>query len=201
MRRGLWLRLIVEKNLEVKKENMKNFYFTFGSWERYPYQDTYLVVVASDSNNAFDAFRKKYPDIHNGCLNCSFWYDEKQWKNDVNAYYKAMPPAEVILADGCFRDKPDGYGDVVVYVPYAKQIVLVSEGTGMLPEDMKKSGYVDYIYYAQYEFRSGSIEAVNVGHVLLEDSFRDRYACTADCIRDVMDMAYGNPLIGCMILD
>ena len=52
-----------------------------------------------------------------------------------------------------------------------------------------------------YEFRSGSIEAVNVGHVLLEDSFRDRYACTADCIRDVMDMAYGNPLIGYMILD
>lgn len=48
------------------------FYFTFGSWEKFPYKNTYLIVVASSYKDAVDGFRKKHPDIIPGYMNCSF---------------------------------------------------------------------------------------------------------------------------------
>ena len=42
---------------------MKRYYFTFGSWEKFPYKNTYLVVVASNFDDATAAFREKYPDM------------------------------------------------------------------------------------------------------------------------------------------
>lgn len=37
---------------------MEKFYFTFGSWEKFPYKNTYLIVVASGYKDAVDGFRK-----------------------------------------------------------------------------------------------------------------------------------------------
>ena len=49
-----------------------------------------------------------------------------------------------------------------------KQIVRIAEGTGdnLLPEDQDQ-GYVDYIYYEQYEL-SQDMPEVDGGQVMLE---------------------------------
>lgn len=176
------------------------FYFTFGSWEKFPYKNTYLIVVASDYKDAVDGFRKNHPDITPGCMNCSDCYSEKEWE-ETGKYYENRKPAEVIWTENCFGKKPDGYDDVFVFVPEMKQIIRIAEGNGsnLLPED-EEAGYVDYIYYEQHELSNGMPE-VDGGQILLEEMLRDKYSCMADCIEDVLSMAYGNYLVDCMILN
>lgn len=79
---------------------MEKYYFTFGSWEKFPYQNTYLTVVASGYEDAVKTFREKYPDITPNCLNCSDCYGEKEWER-VGQYYADMAPAEVIWTKSC----------------------------------------------------------------------------------------------------
>ena len=47
------------------------------------------------------------------------------------------------------------YADLYIFIPVMKQIIRIAEGTGdnLLPEDIEE-GYVDYIYYEQYELLS-----------------------------------------------
>lgn len=59
---------------------MKNFYFTFGSWEGFPYQHGYLIAKADDLSNAIAKFREKYPDKHKNTVNCAFYYTEEEWQ-------------------------------------------------------------------------------------------------------------------------
>lgn len=82
----------------------------------------------------------------------------------------------------CFGKKPEGYDDLFVFVPEMKQIIRIAEGSGdnLLPEDIE-DGYVDYIYYEQYEL-SNNMPEVDGGQILMEEMFRDKYECTADCI-------------------
>lgn len=58
---------------------------------------------------------------------------------------------------------------------------------------------MDYIYYAQHELNIDMPE-VDGGMVLLEKPLRDKYRCMADCIPDVLDMAYGSYMAGCVVL-
>ena len=178
---------------------MKKYYFTFVSWTEFPYQNTYLLVAASDYSDAVRGFRKEHPDINPGCLNCSGCYDEKQWES-AGGRYSDRAPAEVIWTENCFGRKPEGYDDLFVFVMEMRQIICIAEGSGdnLLPED-KKEGYVDYIYYEQYEIEVGMPE-VDGGQILLEEPLRDKYRCMADCIQDVLSMVYGNCLTDCMIL-
>ena len=64
-----------------------------------------------------------------------------------------------------------------IFVPEMKQIVRIAEGTGdnLLPEDQDQ-GYVDYIYYEQYEL-SQDMPEVDGGQVMLEKMVRDQYRC------------------------
>ena len=84
--------------------------------------------------------------------------------------------------------------------PGARQIVRIAEGTGdnLLEEDAN-AGYVDYIYYEQYEL-SQDMPEVDGGQVMLEKMVRDQYRCMADSIQDVLSMAYGSYMYDCMIL-
>lgn len=50
---------------------MNKFYFTFGSLEQFPYQNTYLIIIADNLAKAIATFRKKYPDRHPNTVNCS----------------------------------------------------------------------------------------------------------------------------------
>ena len=100
----------------------------------------------------------------------------------------------------CSGKKPEGYGDLFIFVPEMRQVIRISEGTGdnLLWEDQEK-GYVDYIYYDQHEL-SIDMPVVDGGQVLLEGMFRSLFRCTADCIPRVLDTAYGEESIGYVIL-
>lgn len=88
-----------EKIFEYAGIEMKPYYFTFGSWERFPYQNTYLVVYGIDMHDALKKYRSKYPDVHQDTVNCSSWYNEEQWKEVLErskGRWYNEPPAEVI---------------------------------------------------------------------------------------------------------
>lgn len=91
------------------------------------------------------------------------------------------------------------YGDVFIFVPEKRQVIHISEGSGdnLLQEDIE-NGYVDYIYYDQYELGADVME-VDGGQILLEEMLGDKYRCMEECIPDVLEMAYGC-LIGFIIL-
>lgn len=178
---------------------MEKFYFTFGSSRQFPYQNTYLVVAASDYRDAVQEFRKKYPDITPACMNCSDCYSDEEWK-EAGKYYLNQKPAEVVWTGTCFGKKPEGFEDLFIFVPEMRQIIYIVEGSGdnLSSEDLEQ-GYVDYIYYEQYGLDAGMPE-VDGGVLLLERMLRKQYDCLADCIPDVLDMVYGNSLVNCMIL-
>ena len=73
---------------------MKKYYFTFGSWEQFPYQNGYLIVQADSRNDAIAKYRAKHPDINEGIVNCAFIYSEEQFSFDC---YKGRQPFEVIV--------------------------------------------------------------------------------------------------------
>lgn len=124
---------------------------------------------------------------------------EKQW-TDVGKDYSDCSPAEIIWTETCFGVKPDGYEDLFIYVPEKRQVVRIAEGSGdnLLSEDVER-GYVDYIYYEQYELGIDMPE-VDGGQIMLKSLLRDEYQCISDCIPDVLDMAYGCSTVDCMIL-
>lgn len=94
----------------------------------------------------------------------------------------------------------DLFNTVYIYVPAVRQIVRISEGTGdnLLYED-RDEGFVDYIYYEQFELGI-DMQEVDGGQVMLTELFRDKYKCTAACIPDVLDMAYGSSTMGYIVL-
>lgn len=96
--------------------------------------------------------------------------------------------------------RQEGYRDLFIFVPQTGQIIRIAEGSGdnLLPEDIE-DGFVDYIYYEQYGLRAGMQEE-DGGQILLEELLRDRYCCMADCVPDVLDMAYGDRMIRYTIL-
>ena len=105
-----------------------------------------------------------------------------------------------VQAGTCPGTRPQGYGELFVFVPEMGQIVRIAEGTGdnLLRED-EEDGYVDYIYYEQHGLSDG-MPVVDGGMVLLKGMFRELFRCTADCIPRVLDMAYGTDTLGCTIL-
>lgn len=76
------------------KERNK-FYFTFGSDKDYPYQNTYLIVIADCMGEAMTKFTSKYPNRHFNCINCAFYYDEATWNKSIKLFYP-KEPAEII---------------------------------------------------------------------------------------------------------
>lgn len=76
-------------------DQKNRYYFTFGSHEGFPYQNTYLVVVAENINSAIEKFREKHKDRTPGFINCSFYYTEEQWNRDCAKFYTGKP-AEII---------------------------------------------------------------------------------------------------------
>lgn len=79
-----------------KDFNIEKFYFTFGSDSGFPYQKTYLIVIAETKQEAIRKFREKYPDRHKNTFNCSFVYSEEQWNGSLNQKYYPEEPAEII---------------------------------------------------------------------------------------------------------
>lgn len=93
------------------------------------------------------------------------------------------------------------FNTIHIFVPECKQIVRISEGTGdnLLDEDIA-AGYVDYIYYEQFDVGYDITEA-DGGQVMLTELFQDKFTCTKDAIPSVLDMAYGDESIKYIVLE
>ena len=76
---------------------MVKVYFTFGSWEKFPHRNGYMIVEAEDFKDAIATYREKYPDITERCVNCSDFYSEEQW-GIFGEYYKNQEPREVLIS-------------------------------------------------------------------------------------------------------
>lgn len=83
-----------QKIYEFAEIPQSPFYFTFGSWRQYPYQNTYLIVYGNGLNDAIRKFRCHFKDINEGIVNCSFWYNKENWEK--LGCYKNKKPAEII---------------------------------------------------------------------------------------------------------
>lgn len=83
------------------------------------------------------------------------------------------------------------FDDIYIFVPSAKEIIRIAEGDGcnLLEEDIQ-DGYVDYIYYEQYELGVDMPET-DGGQVMLTEAFHDRFSSMEECIPCVLNMAYG----------
>ena len=182
-----------------KGTEMERYYFTFGSRDGFPYQNTYLIVIAAGYDDAVKGFREKHPDVDPGRMNCSGCYGEEEWKT-AGKPYACRVPAEVIWTENCFGRKPEGYDDLFIYVPEMRHIIRISEGgRSCLTPENTDDGYADCICYDQYRLDAGMPET-DWGRMLLKETLNDRYRCMADCIPDVLDMEYGSRLVRCMIL-
>lgn len=59
---------------------MERFYFTFGTSQQFPYRGGWIEVHAPDYHAAVKTFRKKFPDINEGIVNCSDIYTATQFE-------------------------------------------------------------------------------------------------------------------------
>ena len=136
--------------------------------------------LTSERDDAVRKSRERYPNANESTMDYS--------------------PTDRAWTGACSEKRPEGYDDLFLYIPEAHQIIRIAEGTGdnLLEEDTD-AGHVDYIYYDQYML---DVDMPNVdgGMVLLDEMLREKYGCLADCIPDVLDMAYGSSLVGYRIL-
>ncbi len=97
----------------------KKYFFTFGSFKYFPYQNTYLVVIARNKSDACKGFRMKYPDRdpNHPSINCSGIYDEETWGKYVSKYYPNQEPVDIVFAPNCYGEAKDNYDDIYIYVP------------------------------------------------------------------------------------
>lgn len=90
---------IVENIIKImeKLEIIHNFYFTFGNEVNYPYSNSYLIVKATDRQEAIEKFDRKYPNpATDEVLNCTDYYDEDDWRLYAEDYYRKLTPVEII---------------------------------------------------------------------------------------------------------
>lgn len=65
---------VKKKTPLVSDVPLQSFYYTYGSWEGYPFCGGWSVVRAADREKADALFRKQHPDRTAGTLNCSDVY-------------------------------------------------------------------------------------------------------------------------------
>lgn len=88
-------------------------------------------------------------------------------------------------------DSLEKWADVRLYVPATDEIVVIKEGSGCnLDSDDIDAGYVDYIYYEQYDMES--LEESDGGQILKKELLRDSYGELSETIPEVLEMAYGS---------
>ena len=75
------------------------YFFTFGSSDKFPFNNGYLIVKAENIRQAVSLFRAYFPDRTDGVVNCSDYYTETCWENDVKKYYMGSKPKAIITSD------------------------------------------------------------------------------------------------------
>lgn len=85
---------------------MAKFYFTFGSDTKYPYGiGEYILIEAPNIYTAQRAFQAVHPNRPGSdCYNYSFEYNETEWKEIKDKYYKGVHPIEFFTADSVLQE-------------------------------------------------------------------------------------------------
>ena len=128
---------------------MNKYYFTFGSDERYPFQNGHLIVEANDINDAIKCFQKHYPNRPNSdTINCAFYYSEKQWSNVLKrGFHIGEKPKEILVANIISHFKEQMEDEYFIYK------------TSFANENVTFMGKDEYGYYRmQREFENGEEE-------------------------------------------
>lgn len=77
----------------VDNHYKKNYYFTFGSWKHYPFQEGYIIVRAETIREAAYKFMQAYPNPQDeDTVNCADYYGQEEWEERVQKYYKNREP-------------------------------------------------------------------------------------------------------------
>lgn len=146
-----------------------------------------------------DAARRKTDKMDDD----EFSWAERDWKESEVVGSNGTENRDCGLVNtNCMNPecKPNGYDDVCIFIPQRMQIVRISMGCSIgLSEEDEDQGYVDYIYYQQYDVECELTED-DGGEILLKEDFNEKYGCTADAIPDVIDEVYGDPSLKYMIL-
>ena len=81
---------------------------------------------------------------------------------------------------------------VNLYIPSKNQLVCIKEGSGdNLSYADRYEGYIDYIYYTQYDLGEDP-EEVDGGIILRKEFLADTHDSLEEVIDDVIDMAYSS---------
>lgn len=73
-------------------------YFTFGDHPQFPFgRGDYVVSEGLDRKDAIAKFRRQYPDVNEGYLNCAFYYSEKEFADIRKEFYNGKEPAAVLV--------------------------------------------------------------------------------------------------------
>lgn len=59
---------------------IKNFYFTYGTSESYPFQGGWTKIEAFNRECAIQIFKALHPNIHEGIINCCDMYTEEEFR-------------------------------------------------------------------------------------------------------------------------
>lgn len=66
------------------------FYYTFGTADQFPFKKGWVEVHAQNRKEADAFFRLRFPDCHEGTLNCSFVYSQDEFRKQ-EAVYNSHP--------------------------------------------------------------------------------------------------------------
>lgn len=147
------------------------FYFTFGSDDSFPYRNGYIVVFAEDLLQSFSIFREHYPDIHQDCLNCSFYYTEEQWEktgmgklDDYPCYKTIYPTNKAKPSSGkgtreFYIDTP--LGKIKVYAKHQKD--TPNEYPGVFVDFIDNEGELITLACTEYDSLHGTIQTCVYG--------------------------------------
>ncbi len=85
-------------------KDLNRYYITFGSDERFPFQNTYICILAESEFEANQIFRAHHPNRPGSdALNYSFLYTESEFLGLKEVYYPNTEPAETLTAETCPR--------------------------------------------------------------------------------------------------
>lgn len=56
--------------------------FSFGTWEGFPFQRSYIIINAVDSQTALNEFRRRFPDLSPGTYNFADMYTKAEHIRD-----------------------------------------------------------------------------------------------------------------------
>lgn len=166
---------------------LNKYYLVFSSPEQNSDQNQYAIVYAHNPQQAYETFKSQYegdiPLVH-------YYYEGKYW-NEAEKQLSKQKPTKILYPQQQLVDLHD-FDDICVFVPEHNEILHISEGTGdNLSQEDINNGLIDYIYYDQYDI--DTLTEVDGGQLMTKEFIRDKYACLANILPEVLDLAYGNP--------